>query len=256
MFEVKDLHVRIGSREIIRGIFLELKAGSIHVIMGPNGAGKSSLALALMGHPDFRTTGKIILDKTDLSRSGADVRAKKGMFLSFQNPEEIEGIKVWNLINKARESREGSGPDLDRMVEYRKTLIWDSKMLGLPESFIQRDINVGFSGGEKKRTEILQMLALKPRVIILDEVDSGLDVDGVRLVADSIRKMQDGSRCFLIITHYPRLLKYITPDKVHILENGIITRSGGPELAHEIEEKGYLQNQPKKQSTGDSKRPE
>lgn len=255
MFEAKDLHVRIGGKEIIRGIDLSLEAGSIHVIMGPNGAGKSSLAMALMGNPEFAASGKIILDGADLSRSGADVRARAGMFLSFQNPEEIEGIKVGNLISKALDSRDKSGPDLDRMVEARNKLISDCKKLGLNESFISRDLNVGFSGGEKKRAEMLQMLALKPKLVILDEVDSGLDVDGVRLVADSIKKMQDGTRCFLIITHYPRLLKHITPDKVHILDKGMITESGGPELAHRIEEEGYSGAQAKKTRKGPEKKP-
>ncbi len=240
LLSIKNLDVCVQSKEIIHSLSMSLEPGSVHVIMGPNGAGKSTLALALMGYPGLRTSGSIKIGADELIKAPADVRAKLGMFLAFQNPEEIEGVKVSNLMRKAKEARTpGKEPDLDSMVKDRNEMIEESKKLGLNEGFITRDINVGFSGGEKKRLEILQMMALKPKVAILDEPDSGLDVDGVRLIADAIRSLQDGNRCFLIITHYPRILKYITPDHVHILSKGRIVASGGPELAHKIEEKGY-----------------
>jgi len=240
LLTIKNLDVSVQSKEIIHSLSLSLEPGSVHVIMGPNGAGKSTLALAIMGYPGLKATGSIKIGTDELIMAPADIRAKKGMFLAFQNPEEIEGVKVSNLMRKAKEARNpGKEPDLDSMVKDRNEMIEECKKLGLNEGFITRDVNLGFSGGEKKRLEILQMITLKPKVAILDEPDSGLDVDGVRLIADAIQSLQDGTRCFLIITHYPRILKYITPDRVHILSKGRLVASGGPELAHKIEEKGY-----------------
>jgi Fe-S cluster assembly ATP-binding protein len=239
MFEIKDLRVSIEDKEIIKGLDLKMEAGQIHAVMGPNGAGKSSLAEALMGHPSFKTSGSIKLAGEEIAGSPPDERARKGLFLAFQSPEEVEGVKVSAFIRKVLSTREGSPQDLDRLVQMHEELLAISEELGMDKSFVSRELNVGFSGGEKKRLEILQMLALKPRVVVLDEVDSGLDVDGIRLISKAIGKLNDGTRSFLIITHYPRILKYVKPDFVHILAHGRIILSGDESLAHEIEENGY-----------------
>ncbi|MEW6722754.1 MAG: Fe-S cluster assembly ATPase SufC [Candidatus Micrarchaeota archaeon] len=239
MFGIKGLKVSIEGRTIIDGLDLSMKKGEIHAIMGPNGAGKSSLAEALMGHPSFKVEGSITLGGEELSGLPADERARKGLFLAFQSPEEVEGVKVSNFIRKVMASREGGEQDLDRMVKMHEELISIAGRLGMDKAFISRELNVGFSGGEKKRLEVLQMLALKPKVVVLDEVDSGLDVDGIKLISKAISELNDGERCFLMITHYPRILKYVKPDFVHILAHGRIALSGGEKLAHDIEEHGY-----------------
>ncbi len=240
MFTIKNLHISIEEKEIIKGLDLTIKPGEIHAVMGPNGAGKSSLAEALMGHPSFKVSGSVKLDGEELLEMPVDQRAKKGVFLAFQSPEEVEGVKVSNFVRKAVNSiREKETNDLDEMVKIHEELIDNSKELGMDKSFVSRELNVGFSGGEKKRAEMLQMLSLKPKVIILDEIDSGLDVDGIKMVANAISKLNDGKRGFLIITHYPRILKHIKPNFVHILANGKIIHSGDEKLAHEIEEHGY-----------------
>jgi len=239
MLDIKDLHVSVDGKEIIKGISLSVKAGQIHVIMGPNGAGKSSLAEALMGHPSLKVSGSVKLGSKELIGLPPDERARKGLFLAFQNPEEVEGVKVSNLIRKVIVAQGGAANDLDAMVRTHEQLIKTAKSMGMDASFVSRELNVGFSGGEKKRLELLQMLMLKPRAIVLDEVDSGLDVDGIKLVAEAVKRLDDGSRCFLLITHYPRVLKYLRPDAVHILVDGRIVASGTGKLAHEIEKKGY-----------------
>lgn len=240
MFVIKNLNVSIEEKEIIKGLNLELKAGEIHAVMGPNGAGKSSLSEALMGHPSFKVEGSIKLNNEELIDLPVDERAKKGVFLAFQSPEEVEGVKVSNFIRKALSSKEdGKEKDLDSMVKAHEELVENAKKLGMDKTFVSREMNVGFSGGEKKRMEMLQMLALKPNVVILDEVDSGLDVDGIKMVAEAISQLNDGTRCFLIITHYPRILKHIKPNFVHILAHGKIVLSGNEKLAHDIEEHGY-----------------
>lgn len=239
MFEIKDLRVSVGDKEVIKGITLSLKAGQTHVLMGPNGAGKTSLAQALMGSPGLKTAGSIKLEGKELLKLPTDERARLGLFLSFQNPEEIEGVKVSSFIRKAVAARSGNAKDLDAMVKAHEDLVSSAGKLGMDKSFVSRELNVGFSGGEKKRLEILQMVALKPKAAILDEPDSGLDVDGIRLVASAIKGLSDGKRCFLIITHYPRILKYLEPDFVHVLADGRIVKSGDARLAHEIEDKGY-----------------
>ncbi|MGV8085706.1 MAG: Fe-S cluster assembly ATPase SufC [Candidatus Bilamarchaeum sp.] len=240
MFVIKNLNVSIEEKEIIKGLNLELKAGEIHAVMGPNGAGKSSLSEALMGHPSFKVEGSIKLNNEELIDLPVDERAKKGVFLAFQSPEEVEGVKVSNFIRKALSSKEDSKEkDLDSMVKAHEELVENAKKLGMDKTFVSREMNVGFSGGEKKRMEMLQMLALKPNVVILDEVDSGLDVDGIKMVAEAISQLNDGTRCFLIITHYPRILKHIKPNFVHILAHGKIVLSGNEKLAHDIEEHGY-----------------
>lgn len=241
MFEILDLHVSVEDKEIIRGISLTLKPGEIHAIMGPNGAGKSSLAESLLGHPNLKVKGSIKLDTKELSNIPTDERARAGLFLAFQNPDEIEGVKVSNLIRKANAAKDPSKKDLDEMVKSHKELIKTIEKLGMDKSFISRELNVGFSGGEKKRLEVLQMIALKPKVIVLDEIDSGLDVDGIKLISKAIKQLNDGTRSFLLITHYPRILKFVVPTFVHIMVNGRIVRSGDVKLAHEIEEKGYAE---------------
>ncbi len=238
MFEIKDLKVSIEDKEIISSLSLKVAPGQVHAIMGPNGAGKSSLAEALMGHPSITVKGSILLDGEELSGLGADERARRGMFLAFQSPEEVEGVKVSSLVRKVNEEKDGE-PDLDKMMENHNELVKNAESLGMDKSFVSRDMNVGFSGGEKKRLEMVQMMALKPKLIILDEVDSGLDVDGIKLISEAISKLNDGTRGFIIITHYPRILKYIRPDHVHILAGGTIVKSDGAELADEIEENGY-----------------
>ncbi len=240
MLEIRGLRVSIEEREIIKGLDLEVKDGEIHAIMGPNGAGKSSLAQALMGHPNYSVKGSIKIDGEELVGKGADERARAGLFLAFQQPQAIEGVKLAQFIRKARASLEGKEElEVEEMLKIQHQLEDYVEQVGLTKEFLKRDINLGFSGGEKKRAEILQMMALKPKVIILDEVDSGLDVDGIRQVANAVLSMKDGKRCFLVITHYPRILKYIRPDRVHILAGGRIVKSGEEALAHEIEEKGY-----------------
>ncbi len=239
MFTITGLHVSVKGREIIKGLDLSVNAGEVHAIMGPNGAGKSSLAEALMGHPALEARGSVKIGPDELMGLPADERARKGLFLAFQNPEEVEGVKVSNLVRKALFARNGAAMDLDKMVAMHEGLVASAKMLGMEKEAVSRELNVGFSGGEKKRLEALQMVALAPKVIVLDEIDSGLDVDGVKLISKAINDMLNGSRCFLIITHYPRILKYVKPDRVHVLSGGKIVKSGGVELAHEIEENGY-----------------
>ncbi len=236
MLEIKKLKVIAEGKDVVKEVSLTVRPGEIHAIMGPNGAGKSSFAEALMGHPALKTKGSIMLDKKELIRMPPDERAKLGLFLAFQHPEEIEGVRVSSFIRKVRSESE---KDLDSMMEAHQELVRTAKALGLDESFVSRDINMGFSGGEKKRLEVLQLLALKPKMIILDEVDSGLDVDGIKLISKAISKLNDGTRGFLIITHYPRILKYIKPDAVHVMVKGMIVKSGDERLAQEIEEKGY-----------------
>ncbi|MBU0532171.1 Fe-S cluster assembly ATPase SufC [Candidatus Micrarchaeota archaeon] len=236
MFEIKDLSVSVENKRIIQGLSLNINDGETHVIMGPNGAGKSTLAEALLGHPSLHVQGKIILDKKDISKLSTDERAREGLFLAFQNPEEIEGVTVSNFLRKAK-FRENK--DLDLMITEHEELEKNAMKIGMGKDFVKRELNVGFSGGEKKRMEILQAISLKPKVLVMDEVDSGLDVDGLKLISEALENMKDGKRCFLIITHYPRILKHLKAEYVHILINGKIVKSGTEELAHEIEENGY-----------------
>lgn len=239
MFELKELKVSIEDKEIISNLNLKVGLGEVHAIMGPNGAGKSSLAEALMGHPSINVQGSILLNSEELIGLGADERARRGMFLAFQSPEEVEGVKVSSLVRKVNEEKEGKEPDLDAMMENHKALVKNAEKMGMDKSFVSRDMNVGFSGGEKKRLEMVQMMSLNPKLIILDEVDSGLDVDGIKLISEALSKLNDGTRSFIIITHYPKILNYIKPDHVHILSGGRIVKSDGAELANEIGENGY-----------------
>lgn len=236
--EINNLYVHASEKEILKGISFTLEPGKVYAFMGPNGSGKSTLCSALMGDPSLTTKGSIKLNGKELINLKTDERAKSGLFLAFQNPEEIEGVKATSLIRKAKSV--AGKQDLDKMVKDHEKLIKMCEKLGMDKSFISREINVGFSGGEKKRLEILQMSALKPKVIILDEIDSGLDVDGIKVISKAIKELDDGTRCFLIVTHYPRILKFIVPNVVHILLDGKIVKSGNAKLAYEIEKFGYM----------------
>jgi len=206
MFEVSNLKVSIEDKEILSGLNLSIKAGEVHALMGPNGSGKSSFANAIMGHPLLSTTGSIRLSSVELIDNSVDERARAGLFLAFQNPEEIEGVKVSNFIRKAIAEHKGP-PDMDQMVKNHAELVENAGKLGMDKSFVGRQINVGFSGGEKKRLEVLQIMSLKPKLIILDEIDSGMDVDGIKLITKVLSDLNDGTRGFLIITHQPKILK-------------------------------------------------
>ncbi len=239
MFEIKNLTVSVENKKIIRDISLRIEDGETHVVMGPNGAGKSTLSEALLGHPALTVSGHIMLDGEDITGLQTDERARKGLFLAFQHPEEIEGVTISSFIRKARSASSEKKQSMDKMLEEHKELERNAASLGMGKDFVKRDLNVGFSGGEKKRMEVLQAISLNPKVIVLDEVDSGLDVDGLRLIADALEKMKDGKRCFLIITHYPRILRHMSADYVHVMVDGKIVKTGKEKLAHEIEEKGY-----------------
>lgn len=235
--EIQDLHVRIGEKEIVKGITLTIEQGELHALMGPNGSGKSTLANVLMGHPKYEvTSGKILLDGEDITDMEADERAVRGLFLSFQYPVEITGVTVENFLRAAVNSVRNE--DLD-VVEFDELLSSKMKDFGIAEDFKGRYLNEGFSGGEKKRMEILQMLMLNPSFAILDETDSGLDVDALRIVSIGINSMRDQKHGFLLITHYSRILEHVEPDRVHVMKAGKIVQSGGKELASRIEDKGY-----------------
>jgi Fe-S cluster assembly ATP-binding protein len=237
LLEIHDLHVEVEGKKILSGITLSIGAGELHALMGPNGSGKSTLANTLAGHPKYKITGgTILLDGKDLASMRPDERARDGLFMSFQHPPEIPGVTVESFLRMAYNTTKGS--DLDVMA-FHKLLKERMAALQIDERFSRRYLNDGFSGGEKKRMEMLQMLVLEPRMILLDETDSGLDVDALRIVASGIQKMRSADRGILIITHFNRILRMVEPDKVHIITDGAIVRSGGKELAHEIESVGY-----------------
>ena len=239
--EVKDLHVKIEDKEILKGISLEVDKGQVVALMGPNGSGKSTLAYALMGHPSYEiTSGRIFLNGQDVTEAKPDERAKKGLFLSFQYPQEISGVSVSNFLRTAINAKKESRNEKPiSVMDFHKLLQEKMKMLKVDKSFALRYLNEGFSGGEKKRMEILQMAMLQPNIGILDETDSGLDIDALRTVAEGVNSLKGPELGILLITHYQRILNYITPDKVHIVVAGKIVKSGGKELALEVEEKGY-----------------
>ena len=241
MLSIKNLHASIGDKEILKGIYLEVKAGEIHAIMGPNGAGKSTLASIIAGNENYEVTeGEISLDGEDLSELAPEERAHKGVFLSFQYPVEIPGVSVTNFIRTAiNETRKANGQEEMSANEMLKVIREKSELLEIDRKFLSRSLNEGFSGGEKKRNEIFQMAMLEPKLAILDETDSGLDIDALRIVANGVNKLKSDKNAIVVITHYQRLLDYIVPDFVHVLYNGKIVKSGGKELAHELEEKGY-----------------
>ena len=241
MLSIKNLHASIGDKEILKGINLEVKAGEIHAIMGPNGAGKSTLASIIAGNENYEVTeGKISLDGEDLSELAPEERAHKGVFLSFQYPVEIPGVSVTNFMRTAiNETRKANGQEEMPANEMLKMIREKSELLEIDRKFLSRSLNEGFSGGEKKRNEIFQMAMLEPKIAILDETDSGLDIDALRIVANGVNKLKSDKNAIVVITHYQRLLDYIVPDFVHVLYNGKIVKSGGATLAHELEEKGY-----------------
>jgi len=241
MLHIKNLHASVEDKEILKGINLEVKAGEVHAIMGPNGSGKSTLASVIAGKEEFEVTqGEVILEGENLADVSPEERAHKGVFLSFQYPIEIPGVSVTNFMKTAiNESRKSKGLSDMPANEMLKLIREKSEMLEIDRKFLSRSLNEGFSGGEKKRNEIFQMAMLEPKLAILDETDSGLDIDALRIVANGVNKLKSKDNAVIVITHYQRLLDYIVPDFVHVLHNGKIVKSGGKELALELEEKGY-----------------
>lgn len=235
---ITDLHIQIEDTPIVRGVNLEIKPGEVHAIMGPNGSGKSTLANTLMGHPKYQITeGSIVIDGVDVTALGPEERAKAGLFLSMQYPPEIPGVTIQNFLRTAYNALH---PDKQvNPIEFQKVLKSKMSELKIDPEFARRHLNVGFSGGEKKRAEILQLALLDPTYALLDETDSGLDVDALRIVSEGINHFKNEKKGVLLITHYNRILQYVQPDFVHIMRNGVIERTGGPELALEVEEKGY-----------------
>lgn len=237
MLEIKNLKVEIDGKEILKGINLKLEDGKIHALMGPNGSGKSTLALALLNHPKYKiTSGKIIFNKEDITNLSVDEKAKKGFFLSFQNPQEVQGITIYNFLKQALTSIR---KEKLSFFEFRKLIEGKAKEIGLDKEFLSRYLNTGFSGGEKKKSEILQLLVLDPKVAILDETDSGLDIDSLKTISQGIKKFTKKGKISLVITHYKRMLEYLKPDKIFIMHNGIIAKEGNIRLANELEKKGY-----------------
>ena len=237
LLQIENLHASAGDIEILKGVDLIVNAGEIHALMGPNGSGKSTLASVLMGHPSYRVSqGRILYKGDDITAAAPSDRGARGMFLAFQHPEAIPGVSVIQFLRQALSNR--TGVDLT-VLELRLKVMDVMKELGIESSFADRYLNEGFSGGERKRNEVLQMAVLQPELAIMDETDSGLDIDALRTVADGVKKLTGPDRGFLIITHYQRLLDYVTPDKVHIFMDGQVLESGGPELAGRLEEEGY-----------------
>lgn len=241
MLTINNLHANVEDKEILKGLNLEIKAGEVHAIMGPNGSGKSTLASVIAGKEDYEVTqGDIILEGEDIGELAPEERAHKGVFLSFQYPVEIPGVTVTNFIKTAiNETRKARGLEDMPANEMLKMIREKSEMLEIDRKFLSRSLNEGFSGGEKKRNEIFQMAMLEPKLAILDETDSGLDIDALRIVANGVNKLKSKDNAVVVITHYQRLLEYIVPDYVHVLMDGKIVKSGTKELALELEEKGY-----------------
>jgi Fe-S cluster assembly ATP-binding protein len=245
LLELKNLHVALeDGTEIVKGVDLSVSPGEVHAVMGPNGSGKSTLAYALMGHPAYEITeGQLIFDGEDVTEAGADERAQKGLFLAFQYPHAIPGVTVTSFlrsaINAIRKARNGGVDDPIPVKEFRTELLAAMDRLKVPRELASRYLNDGFSGGEKKRVEILQMAMLEPRIAVLDETDSGLDIDALKIVAGGVKDLVGPSMGALVITHYQRILNYIKPDFVHVFVGGRIVEEGGPELAHKLEAEGY-----------------
>lgn len=237
--EIKNLNVSIGDKPILKDFSLTVPKGEVHAIMGPNGTGKSTLAKALAGHPDYTVaSGEVRLDGVDILAMEPDERARAGLFMAFQYPSEIPGVTIANFVRAALQSRLAEGEELDA-TGYYKRLYQKMDLLKIDRKFTARAVNEGFSGGEKKRCEILQMAMLEPKYAVLDETDSGLDIDALRVVADGVNSLRGPNLGILLITHYQRLLNYIVPDQVHVMWNGRIVKSGPKELALELEAKGY-----------------
>ncbi|MGB3591173.1 MAG: Fe-S cluster assembly ATPase SufC [Nonlabens sp.] len=241
MLKIKDLKASIEDKEILKGINLHVKPGEVHAIMGPNGSGKSTLASVIAGREEYEMDGgTVTLNGEDITELDPEERAHKGVFLSFQYPVEIPGVSVTNFMKTAiNETRKAQGKEEMTAKDMLKLIREKSEMLEIDRKFLSRSLNEGFSGGEKKRNEIFQMAMLEPKLAILDETDSGLDIDALRIVANGVNKLRTSENATIVITHYQRLLDYIVPDFVHVLYNGRIVKSGGKELAHELEERGY-----------------
>ena len=236
---IQDLHVAIGDKPVVKGVSLTINQGEVHAIMGPNGTGKSTLAKAIAGHPDYAiTAGDVLLDGRSVVSMEPDERARAGLFLAFQYPSEIPGVTIANFVRAALQARLGENAELDATGFY-KQLYEKMDLLKIDRKFTSRAVNEGFSGGEKKRCEILQMAMLDPRFALMDETDSGLDIDALRIVADGVNKLRSSALGILLITHYQRLLNYIVPDFVHVMYDGRMVRSGAKDLALELEAKGY-----------------
>ncbi|MFM2576649.1 Fe-S cluster assembly ATPase SufC [Staphylococcus warneri] len=237
--EIKDLHVSIDDKEILKGVNLTINTGEIHAIMGPNGTGKSTLSSAIMGHPSYEVTqGEVLLDGVNILELEVDERAKAGLFLAMQYPSEIAGVTNADFMRSAINAKREEGQEIN-LMQFIKKLDKEMDFLDIDQDMAQRYLNEGFSGGEKKRNEILQLMMLEPKFAILDEIDSGLDIDALKVVSKGINQMRGEDFGALMITHYQRLLNYITPDKVHVMYGGKVVKSGGPELAKRLEEEGY-----------------
>ena len=241
MLEIDNLHCKIDGKSILKGVNLKIKKGEIHAIMGPNGSGKSTLANVISGHEDYEVTkGSIYFDNKEINDLGVDERAHEGIFMSFQYPVEIPGVTVTNFIKTAiNQTRKAQGLEEMPANQMLKKIRDKSAMLGIDSKFLSRSLNEGFSGGEKKRNEIFQMAMMEPKLAILDETDSGLDIDALKIVASGVNKLKGEKNAIIVITHYQRLLEYIVPDFVHVLHEGKIVKSGTKELAIELEDKGY-----------------
>ncbi|HCY9380884.1 TPA: Fe-S cluster assembly ATPase SufC [Staphylococcus aureus] len=237
--EIKDLHVSIEDKEILKGVNLTINTDEIHAIMGPNGTGKSTLSSAIMGHPSYEVTkGEVLLDGVNILKLEVDERAKAGLFLAMQYPSEITGVTNADFMRSAINAKREEGQEIN-LMQFIKKLDKNMDFLDIDKDMAQRYLNEGFSGGEKKRNEILQLMMLEPKFAILDEIDSGLDIDALKVVSKGINQMRGENFGALMITHYQRLLNYITPDKVHVMYAGKVVKSGGPELAKRLEEEGY-----------------
>lgn len=237
--EIKDLHVSIEDKEILKGVNLTINTDEIHAIMGPNGTGKSTLSSAIMGHPSYEVTkGEVLLDGVNILELEVDERAKAGLFLAMQYPSEITGVTNADFMRSAINAKHEEGQEIN-LMQFIKKLDKNMDFLDIDKDMAQRYLNEGFSGGEKKRNEILQLMMLEPKFAILDEIDSGLDIDALKVVSKGINQMRGENFGALMITHYQRLLNYITPDKVHVMYAGKVVKSGGPELAKRLEEEGY-----------------
>jgi Fe-S cluster assembly ATP-binding protein len=241
LLEIKNLHASVGDKEILKGITLTLNAGEVHAIMGPNGTGKSTLSNVIAGREGYTVTkGEVLFEGKNVLDMAADERARAGIFLAFQYPVEIPGVTTSAFLKTALNAkRRAEGKTEIDAMEFLKLVKAKTKQLGMPDDMIKRHLNVGFSGGEKKRAEVLQMTMLEPKLAILDETDSGLDIDALKVVSDGVNSLRSPGRAFLVITHYQRLLDYIVPDHVHVLAQGRIVASGGKELAHQLEAEGY-----------------
>jgi Fe-S cluster assembly ATP-binding protein len=237
LFEIQDLHVAVEGKKVLNGVNLKVNRGEVHAIMGRNGTGKTTLAYTLMGHPKYEVlSGKILLDGEELTTLKPEERAKKRLFLAFQYPVAIPGVSVASFLRASLKSVRGGEV---QPAQFRSLIREELKVLGIPESFMTRSLNEGFSGGEKKRLETLQLRLLKPKMAVLDETDSGLDIDALRIVSENLQEYRNQERGMLVITHYQRMLNYIKPDVVHVFGSGKILESGGPELALKLEEQGY-----------------